>query len=309
MQVPQVPSPSFSFLVSSRERLNSGLQRYRALCHVTEPHGLPHHVTSMSQGTEAPNNNSENKHSNNMWYAACWRHYLEWNVDSGLWGGLLCPGSDLQPSVELCAHVACKCVNIRPNKHCILMTSAWCYLRIWHPGWFVSVIFLTRLSTLLSRLPEVVCREQAVSRVLEKLRGFAERQTLRVQPQLLLKVLEDLEPWELCLPELCVAIQVHETSPTTFHQENCWKPSHIVGSLLHQMIIKWWKETYYAHFQVPNFILGYFSKRFTSFNAQKNTAVFSYCPVLQLCFLPICLKHCLSSWVFKLSWKYSCESN
>lgn len=126
MQVPQVHSPSYSFLVSSRERLNSGLQRYRASCHMTEPHGLPHHVTSMSQGTEAPNNNSENKHSNNMWYAACWRHYLEWNVDSGLWGGFLCLGSDLQPSVELCAHVACMCVNIRPNKHRTLMMSAWC---------------------------------------------------------------------------------------------------------------------------------------------------------------------------------------
>ncbi|XP_073322563.1 coiled-coil domain-containing protein 60-like isoform X2 [Pagrus major] len=117
--------------LKARERLNSGLRRYRAMCHTTEPHGLPRHVTSMSQETDAPNNNSENKHSNNMW-----------------------------------------------------------------------------LSTLLSRLPKEVCRDQAVSRVLEKLRGFAERQTLKVRPQLFLKVLGGLEPWELCLPELCVAIQI-----------------------------------------------------------------------------------------------------
>ncbi|TDH13088.1 hypothetical protein EPR50_G00054280 [Perca flavescens] len=117
--------------LKARERLNSGLQRYRALCHVTKSHGLPHHVTCVSQETEAPNKNNKNKHSNNMW-----------------------------------------------------------------------------LSTLLGSLPEEVCRVRAVSRVLEKLSGFAEQQTLRVRPQILLKVLGGLEPWELCLPELCVAIQI-----------------------------------------------------------------------------------------------------
>nr|XP_020479605.1 coiled-coil domain-containing protein 60 isoform X2 [Monopterus albus] len=64
------------------------------------------------------------------------------------------------------------------------------------------------LSTLLSSLPEEVRKEQAVSRVLKKLSGFAEQQTIRVRPQLFLKVLGGLEAWELCLPELCVAIQV-----------------------------------------------------------------------------------------------------
>uniref|UniRef100_A0AAQ6IH43 Coiled-coil domain-containing protein 60 n=2 Tax=Anabas testudineus TaxID=64144 RepID=A0AAQ6IH43_ANATE len=64
------------------------------------------------------------------------------------------------------------------------------------------------LSSLLSSLPEEVCKEQAVSRVLQKLSGFAEQQPIRVRPQLFLKLLEGLEPWELCLPELCVAIQI-----------------------------------------------------------------------------------------------------
>ncbi|XP_042344139.1 coiled-coil domain-containing protein 60-like [Plectropomus leopardus] len=117
--------------LKARERLNNGLQRYRAQCHMTESHGLPHHVTRVSQETEAPDSNNNNKRSNNMW-----------------------------------------------------------------------------LSALLSRFPVEVCREGAVSRVLQKLSGFAEQQTLRVQPQVFLKVLGGLEPWELCLPELCVAIQI-----------------------------------------------------------------------------------------------------
>ncbi|GLD54376.1 coiled-coil domain-containing protein 60 [Lates japonicus] len=115
----------------ARERLNSGLQRYRALCHMTESHHPPRHVTYKSQETEAPYSNNKNKHSNNMW-----------------------------------------------------------------------------LSTLLSSLPVEVCKERAVSRVLQKLSGFAEQQTIRVRPQLFLKVLGGLEPWELCLPELCVAVQI-----------------------------------------------------------------------------------------------------
>lgn len=47
-----------------RERLTSGLRRYRALCHMTESHQAPRHVTCESQETEAPTN------SNNTWYAA-----------------------------------------------------------------------------------------------------------------------------------------------------------------------------------------------------------------------------------------------
>ncbi|XP_035852238.1 coiled-coil domain-containing protein 60 isoform X2 [Sander lucioperca] len=138
--------------LKARERLNSGLRRYRALCHMTESHGLPHHVTCVSQETEAPNKNNKTKHSNNMW-----------------------------------------------------------------------------LSTLLSNLPEEVCRERAVSRVLEKLSGFAKQQTLRVRPQILLKVLGGLEPWELCLPELCVAIQIATEHVVQMPREeyNAWLCSRV----------------------------------------------------------------------------------
>ncbi|KAK2838011.1 hypothetical protein Q5P01_015223 [Channa striata] len=115
--------------LKARERLNSGLQMYRALRHKTESHHAPHHVTCTSQEKQAPNN--RNNHSNNLW-----------------------------------------------------------------------------LSALLSSLPAELREERAVDQVLQKLSGFAEQQTIRVRPQVFLKVLGGLEPWELCLPELCVAVQI-----------------------------------------------------------------------------------------------------
>ncbi|KAK2901747.1 hypothetical protein Q8A73_011493 [Channa argus] len=116
--------------LKARERLNSGLQMYRALCHKTESqHHAPHHVTCKSQVMQAPNN--KNNPSNNLW-----------------------------------------------------------------------------LSSLLSSLPEELCEGRAVNKVMQKLSGFAEQQTIRVRPQVFLKVLGGLEPWELCLPELCVAVQL-----------------------------------------------------------------------------------------------------
>ncbi|XP_071753736.2 coiled-coil domain-containing protein 60-like [Centroberyx gerrardi] len=130
---------------NARKRLNSGLQKYRALRHMTGSHRRPpRHVTwpsvtkvkapetgAAAEGEGVANSNNNNKHSNNMW-----------------------------------------------------------------------------LSTLLRSLPAEVCEERAVSRVLEKLSGFADERTPRVRPHLFLKVLGGLQPWELCLPDLCVAVEI-----------------------------------------------------------------------------------------------------
>ncbi|KAM4615804.1 coiled-coil domain-containing protein 60-like [Polymixia lowei] len=126
---------------NARKRLNSGLEKYRALHHMTGSSCLPRHVTRPSAtkakppetgatGRTAASQNNNNKRSNNMW-----------------------------------------------------------------------------LSVLLSSLPVEVCRDGAVSRVLEKLSGFADERTPRIRPHLFLKVLGGLQPWELCLPDLCVAIE------------------------------------------------------------------------------------------------------
>lgn len=44
------------------------------------------------------------------------------------------------------------------------------------------------------------------------------------------------------------------------------------------------KKTYSAHFKVHNVSLRYDYNSFTCFNTEKNTSVFSFCPVLQLGF-------------------------
>jgi hypothetical protein len=48
-----------------------------------------------------------------------------------------------------------------------------------------------------------------------KLQKFGENLDLRIRPHVLLKVLQDLRIWELCSPDIAVAIEVMSTpSPT-----------------------------------------------------------------------------------------------
>ncbi|KAM6964857.1 coiled-coil domain-containing protein 60-like [Aplochiton taeniatus] len=129
---------SDSLELQARRRLDNGLQRFKALGHVTPSRRLPHHVSTSTlppvttalnppetEASQPPVNN------NNMW-----------------------------------------------------------------------------LSTLLGSLPAEVSREWRVSRVLEKLSRFADEQAPRVRASLFLKVLGGLQPWELCLPDLSVAIEL-----------------------------------------------------------------------------------------------------
>ena len=61
---------------------------------------------------------------------------------------------------------------------------------------------------LLGNLTEAAKQNRKLAHVLEKLWRFADERRLRVRPQVFLKVLGSLQPWELCLPDLCVAIEV-----------------------------------------------------------------------------------------------------
>lgn len=45
-----------------------------------------------------------------------------------------------------------------------------------------------------------------------KLQKFGENLDLRIRPHVLLKVLQDLRIWELCSPDIAVAIEVTTTS-------------------------------------------------------------------------------------------------
>lgn len=60
---------------------------------------------------------------------------------------------------------------------------------------------------LLSKLPEDLKNFRPAKKVLAKLQKFGENLDLRIRPHVLLKVLQDLRIWELCSPDLAVAIE------------------------------------------------------------------------------------------------------
>ncbi|XP_032166533.1 coiled-coil domain-containing protein 60 isoform X1 [Mustela erminea] len=61
---------------------------------------------------------------------------------------------------------------------------------------------------LLSKLPEDLKNFRPAKKILAKLQKFGENLDLRIRPHVLLKVLQDLRIWELCSPDIAVAIEV-----------------------------------------------------------------------------------------------------
>ncbi|XP_049721408.1 coiled-coil domain-containing protein 60 isoform X7 [Elephas maximus indicus] len=64
-----------------------------------------------------------------------------------------------------------------------------------------------RYFDLLSKLPEDLKNFRPAKKVLAKLQKFGENLDLRIRPHVLLKVLQDLRVWELCSPDIAVAIE------------------------------------------------------------------------------------------------------
>ncbi|XP_007936477.1 coiled-coil domain-containing protein 60 [Orycteropus afer afer] len=60
---------------------------------------------------------------------------------------------------------------------------------------------------LLSKLPEDLKNFRPAKKILAKLQKFGENLDLRIRPHVLLKVLQDLRVWELCSPDIAVAIE------------------------------------------------------------------------------------------------------
>ncbi|XP_077622057.1 coiled-coil domain-containing protein 60 isoform X1 [Crocuta crocuta] len=60
---------------------------------------------------------------------------------------------------------------------------------------------------LLSKLPEDLKNFLPAKKILAKLQKFGENLDLRIRPHVLLKVLQDLRIWELCSPDIAVAIE------------------------------------------------------------------------------------------------------
>ncbi|ELK15511.1 Coiled-coil domain-containing protein 60, partial [Pteropus alecto] len=65
---------------------------------------------------------------------------------------------------------------------------------------------------LLSKLPEDLKNFRPAKKILAKLQKFGENLDLRIRPHVLLKVLQDLRIWELCSPDIAVAIEVTTTA-------------------------------------------------------------------------------------------------
>nr|XP_023415275.1 coiled-coil domain-containing protein 60 [Loxodonta africana] len=66
---------------------------------------------------------------------------------------------------------------------------------------------LMKYFDLLSKLPEDLKNFRPAKKVLAKLQKFGENLDLRIRPHVLLKVLQDLRVWELCSPDIAVAIE------------------------------------------------------------------------------------------------------
>ncbi|XP_061240825.1 coiled-coil domain-containing protein 60 isoform X4 [Bos javanicus] len=60
---------------------------------------------------------------------------------------------------------------------------------------------------LLSKLPEDLKNFRPARKILAKLQKFGENLDLRIRPHVLLKVLQELRAWELCSPDIAVAIE------------------------------------------------------------------------------------------------------
>ncbi|KAK2501743.1 hypothetical protein MC885_009848, partial [Smutsia gigantea] len=64
-----------------------------------------------------------------------------------------------------------------------------------------------RYFDLLSKLPEDLKNFRPAKKILAKLQKFGENLDLRIRPHVFLKVLQDLRTWELCSPDIAVAIE------------------------------------------------------------------------------------------------------
>ncbi|XP_058632658.1 coiled-coil domain-containing protein 60-like [Onychostoma macrolepis] len=64
------------------------------------------------------------------------------------------------------------------------------------------------LSAFLSNLASIKHSDRRVARLLEKLSRFTDGHAIQLHPHNFLRILTSLQPWELCCPDLCVAIEI-----------------------------------------------------------------------------------------------------
>ncbi|XP_065707894.1 coiled-coil domain-containing protein 60 [Patagioenas fasciata] len=77
---------------------------------------------------------------------------------------------------------------------------------------------------LLARLPESVKSDRCVHKILKKLEKYGKNPDLKIEPDAFLKVLADLQVWELCSPEIAAAVEFVRESIVQMLEEdfNLW---------------------------------------------------------------------------------------
>ncbi|KFU95083.1 Coiled-coil domain-containing protein 60, partial [Chaetura pelagica] len=73
---------------------------------------------------------------------------------------------------------------------------------------------------LLARLPESVKSDRYVQKILEKLEKFGMNPDLEIDPDIFLKIVGDLQEWELCSPEIAAAVEFVRESIVKMPEED-----------------------------------------------------------------------------------------
>ncbi|XP_069475276.1 coiled-coil domain-containing protein 60 isoform X2 [Ambystoma mexicanum] len=75
-----------------------------------------------------------------------------------------------------------------------------------------NVDAIEKFCSLLARIPESLRRNPKIQRILSRLEKLEGKQYIKIRPNAFLKVLNGMRPFELCSPDICVAIEfVRET--------------------------------------------------------------------------------------------------
>ncbi|KAM7051595.1 coiled-coil domain-containing protein 60 isoform 2-T2 [Molossus nigricans] len=100
---------------------------------------------------------------------------------------------------DLTHNLSHMCASLRAKFYSVAQEAGFCLQD--------KMEILMKYFDLLSKLPEDLKNFRPAKKVLAKLQKFGENLDLRIRPHVLLKVLQDLRIWELCSPDIAVAVE------------------------------------------------------------------------------------------------------
>ncbi|NXG63916.1 CCD60 protein, partial [Hemiprocne comata] len=93
---------------------------------------------------------------------------------------------------------------------------------------------------LLARLPESVKSDHYVQKILKKLEKFGKTPDLKIDPDIFLKALADLQVWELCSPEIAAAVEFVRESIVRMPEDDfrVWFQTRLTSSVQSSLAFK-----------------------------------------------------------------------